>query len=166
MNVRGLHHPGIVVPDLDAAVEFYGEFLSMTKVYDESWDVGDAMYDQGVGLTGSAARGVQLRGPNTYLELWQYSAPRQVGPSPADLGANELGFRHLALEVDDVPAALQRLVALGGSAMNEPVFFDETDAAVYARDPFGNILELTTAGDHPPAIAALHDDHLPGEEQR
>ena len=156
MKVRGIHHPGIVVPDLDRAVAFYGELLGMTKVYDESWEVGDDTYDQGVGLTGSAARGVQLRGPNTYMELWQFSAPAQVGPSPASLGANELGFRHLALEVDDVPVALARLVELGGSAMNEPVFFSETDAAVYARDPFGNIIELTTAaGGYPPAIADL-----------
>ena len=157
MEVRGIHHPGIVVPDLDAAVVFYGELLGMKKVYDESWDLGDDMYDQAVGLNGSAARGVQLRGANTYLELWEFSAPTRVGPSPQQLGANELGFRHLALEVDDVPAALDRLVELGGSAMNAPVTFDDGGAAVYARDPFGNIVELTTAGDHPPALAALSD---------
>ena len=155
MEVRGIHHPGIVVPDLEAAVAFYGELLGMTKVYDESWEIGDDAYDQAVGLQGSAARGVQLRGTNTYLELWQFSAPIQTGPSPRDLGANELGFRHLALEVDDVAAALERLKALGGSAMNEPVWFADDDAVVYARDPFGNIIELTTAGVHPPMIAAL-----------
>lgn len=153
--MRGIHHPGIVVPDFDAAVAFYSELFGMTKVYDESWEVGDVEYDQGVGLTGSAARGVQLRGANTYLELWQYEAPAQHGPAPASLGANELGFRHLAIEVDDVDAAWRRLQALGGTAMNQPVRFDDGGAAVHARDPFGNILELTTTGSFPPSIRDL-----------
>ena len=35
MNVRGIHHLGIVVPDLDVAVAFYSEMLGLEKVYDE-----------------------------------------------------------------------------------------------------------------------------------
>jgi len=155
VNVRGIHHLGIVVPDLDVAVAFYSEMLGLEKVYDESWEKGDATYDQGIGLSGSAARGVQLRSANTYLELWEYSAPRQEGPDPGSLGANELGFRHLAVEVDDVEAAWEKLKELGGHVMNDPVRFDDGGAAVYARDPFGNIIEFTTAGGFPPAIADL-----------
>jgi len=155
-GVRGIHHPGIVVSDLESAVEFYSAFLGMTKVYDESWEVGDTTYDQGVGLSGSAARGVMLRGHNTYLELWEYRAPAQRGPDPAMSGANELGFRHLSIEVDDVHVAWTRLQDLGGTAMGAPVEFDKgRGGAVYARDPFGNIIELTTAGEFPPPISEL-----------
>ncbi len=155
MKARGIHHPGIVVRDLGAAVAFYSEFLDMTVEYEESWNAGDMLYDQGVGLSGSAARGVQLRGANTFLELWEFSAPRQTGPDPAGLGANELGFRHLAIEVDDVDIAFERLQELGGSAMNDPVRFPDGGAAVYARDPFGNIIELTTAAGFPASIRDL-----------
>ncbi len=155
MEIRGIHHPGIVVPDLEEAVAFYQGLLAMSVEYEESWVEGDSTYNQAVGLSGSSARGVQLRGINTFLELWQFSNPVQQGPDPASLGANELGFRHLAIEVDDVEAAWERIQELGGSAMNAPVRFPDGGAAVYARDPFGNILELTTAGDVPPSISEL-----------
>ena len=152
-----LHHPGVVVPDLERAVEFYSAFLGLTVEYDEAWDVGNDTYDQGVGLHKSAARGKQLRGANFFLELWQYDAPEQIGRAPSELGANDLGLRHLAFEVDDVAAQLERLVELGGSKMNDPVQFDDDDlgSVTYCRDPFGNIIELTTAGPFPASVDTL-----------
>jgi glyoxylase I family protein len=151
----GIHHAGLVVGDLDRAVEFYGRLLSMEPVEIDEWSAPSPLHDQAVGLTGSSARGVMLRGANSYLELWSYYAPRQVGPDPAGLGANEPGLRHLAIEVDDVDAAWHLVQQLGGSAMGEPVTTSEDGAAVvYCRDPFGTILELMSTGSE---LASLDD---------
>lgn len=153
--IRGIHHAGLVVSDLDRAIEFYGALLDMEPVERDTWRAPAPLEDQAVGLVGSSADGVMLRGSGSYLELWQYSAPSEHGPDPASLGANELGLRHLAIEVDDVAAALDRVQELGGSKMGDPVDLSDTGAAVvYCRDPFGTILELMSTGG---TMASLDD---------
>ena len=88
-----------------------------------------------------------LRGSGGHLELWRYSAPAQTGRDPGAQGANELGLRHLAIEVTDVAAALDRVVELGGAKLGAPVELSSDGAAVvYCRDPFGTILELMSPG--------------------
>ena len=145
--VVGIHHAGIVVDDLDRAIEFYSRLLGMEPVEIDEWSAPSPLHDQAVGLTGSSARGVMLRSSNSYLELWSYHAPRHVGPGPGELGANEPGLRHLAIEVEDVEAAWHLVQQLGGSAMGEPVTTSDDGAAVvYCRDPFGTILELMSTG--------------------
>ncbi len=155
MTVRGIHHAGIVVDDLDAAIAFYSALLDMEVVERDHWRPGSDLHDQAVGLIGSGADGVMLCGSGSYLELWRYTAPEQVGDDPGQRGANERGIRHLALEVDDVPATLARVVALGGQKMGDPVeVSDDGAAAVYCRDPFGIILELMSTGQ---SMASLDD---------
>ena len=144
MNIRGIHHTGLVVRDLDAAVSFYGALLEMEIIGRDRWRAPDPDADSAVGLVGSSADGVMMRGSNSYLELWQYHAPTRVGDDPAHRGAHELGLRHLAIEVDDVHAALDRLVELGGTRMGDPLRFDHGGEAVYCRDPFGTIIEFMT----------------------
>lgn len=153
--IRGIHHAGLVVDDLDAAVEFYGTLLDMEIVERDTWRTPSPEIDNAVGLDGSSADGVMLRGSDSYLELWTYHAPAPHGPDPGVLGAHERGLRHLAIEVDDVPAALARVVELGGAATGVPIDVDEDGAAaVYCRDPFGTILELMSVGS---SLASLDD---------
>lgn len=145
--IRGIHHAGLVVDDLDAAVAFYGELLDMEIVERDTWREPSPQADSAVGVVGSSADGVMLQGSGSYLELWTYHSPAQIGDDPATLGAHERGLRHLAIEVDDVWAALARIVELGGSAMGVPLDIDDSGAAaVYCRDPFGTILELMSVG--------------------
>ena len=166
-GIRGIHHVGLVVDDLDAAVAFYSALLALEVIERDRWRAPAPLEDQAVGLTGSSADGVMLAGSGSYLELWQYHAPEPVGDEPGQRGANERGLRHLAIEVDDVGAALQRVQELGGSAMGQPVALsdgtgpDGTEggseggaAVVYCRDPFGTILELMATGD---TLAGLDD---------
>ncbi len=153
--IRGIHHAGLVVDDLDAAVTFYRALLDMEVIERDRWRAPAPAEDSAVGLTGSAADGVMLRGSGSYLELWTYLAPDRIGDDPAERGAHERGLRHLAIEVDDVRAALARVVELGGSTMGEPLDIDADGAsAVYCRDPFGTILELMATGS---TLASLDD---------
>ena len=154
MNVRGIHHVGLVVGDLDAAVGFYGALLHMEVIERDSWRAPDPAIDSAVGLVGSSADGAMLRGPGGFLELWQYHAPEPVGDDPARQGAHERGLRHLAIEVDDVDEALVRVVELGGAKTGEPIRSESGSAAVYCRDPFGTIIELMSAGTD---LASLDD---------
>jgi catechol 2,3-dioxygenase-like lactoylglutathione lyase family enzyme len=155
--IIGLAHPAIVVTDLDKARDFYEKMFGFEFVMEETWDEQNEMYNQAVGLTGSSARGCILRGHNCFLELWQYSSPRGYGPDPAELGANEPGFRHLCFYSDDVLGDFERLKKLGGIVMNDPVGNDEWGYAVYCRDPFGNIIELSSEGG-----TGQHFTDLPG----
>jgi len=153
--IRGIHHAGLVVDDLDSAIAFYGALLDMEVIERDTWRAPAPEADSAVGVEGSSADGVMLRGSGSYLELWNYHAPAQVGDNPATYGAHERGLRHLAIEVTDVRSALERVVELGGSAMGDPLDIDDDGAAaVYCRDPFGTILELMSVGS---SLAALED---------
>lgn len=161
MKVRGIHHVGLVVDDLDAATAFYSALLDMEIVERDRWRSPAPLEDQAVGLTGSSADGIMLRGSGSYLELWRYAAPAQTGQDPKRLGANERGLRHLAVEVDDVSAALERVIELGGNQMGDPVRLDDSGAhVVYCRDPFGTILELMSTGSRLASIRDLRADNL------
>lgn len=131
-------HPGIVVPDLDKAIEFYSKMFGFKVIGNESWEDSDA-YDQAIGLTGSAAKGVMMAGYNCHIELFEYQAPEPTIAPPETFLAHETGIRHIAFYVDDPQKELDRLIALGGSALGT---LPEGGGAVYARDPFGNMIEL------------------------
>ncbi len=155
MTVRGIHHAGLVVDDLDAAVEFYCALCDMEIVERDHWQAPAPLEDQAVGLSGSSADGVMLRSSGSYLELWRYTAPAQTGQTPGQLDAHELGLRHLAIEVTEVTEALDRVVELGGRRMGDPVRLGAGGAeVVYCRDPFGTILELLSTGT---ALASIED---------
>jgi catechol 2,3-dioxygenase-like lactoylglutathione lyase family enzyme len=131
-------HPGIVVPDLDKAVAFYSKMFGFKVIGNESWKNSDA-YDLAIGLKGSAAKGVMMAGHNCHIEIFEYSAPAQTVAPPETFLAHETGIRHIAFYVDDPQKELNRMISLGGSALGR---LPEGGGAVYARDPFGNMIEL------------------------
>ncbi len=151
----GLHHPGVVVQDLDKAVTFYCEFAGFEKVRNTSWSEDNTAFNQVVGLKGSAASLCLLRNRNCFLELFEYSSPAST-VAPESQGANEQGIRHLCFEVNDVRRALAKVIALGGSKINEPVTNDAGTTATYCRDPFGNLLELIAPAGPFPTLRSLN----------
>jgi catechol 2,3-dioxygenase-like lactoylglutathione lyase family enzyme len=131
-------HPGIVVPDLEKAIEFYSKMFGFRVIGNEGWE-DSAAYDQAIGLKGSAAKGVIMAGHNCHIEIFEYNAPKPTIDPPGTFLAHETGIRHIAFYVDDAQKELDRLIALGGSALGS---LPEGGGAVYARDPFGNMIEL------------------------
>ncbi len=154
--IKGFHHPAIVVPDLEKAREFYEEVLGFTLVRELSWNNPSPLHDQITGLENSAARAYLMKCNNTYLELFQYRSPASHCEERQPC-ANEPGIRHLAFEVDDAQVEYDRLAMAGGISMNPPYIFPEGGSAVYCRDPFGNIIEFTTAGKGFPSIDDLQE---------
>ena len=139
--ILGFAHPGLVVPDLEKARTFYEKMFGVRYFCHEGWQ-DDPVVDQVVGVDGSACKGYTLAGHNCYLELFEFSAPPQNGPSPGTLGPHDLGIRHLAFFVDDCRAEYERLLDLGGEMLGEPTDIGGGVFTVYCRDPFGNIIEL------------------------
>lgn len=135
-----------MVPDLEQAREFYEKMFGFKAIAREDWERGNDFFDQGTGVDGTSARGYVLKGHNCYLELFQYFSPWQIGPQPGSLRAHELGIRHLAFYVDDIFAEYRRLKDLGGMHMKPPAGGNKQGYICYCRDPFGNLIELTTVG--------------------
>jgi len=155
-------HPGLVVPDLERACEFYRKMFGFRIISDEGWE-NNPDVDRAVGLRGSVSRGHLLAGHNCHLEIWEYSSPAQTGPGPGAFTAQETGIRHLAFYVDDCPKEYARLLSLGGTSLGEPVGSEEQGYVVYCRDPFGNIIELCEiptpkeSPAHLPGVSGLDD---------
>jgi methylmalonyl-CoA/ethylmalonyl-CoA epimerase len=93
---RGVHHVGIAVVDLDAALLVYAELFGATLEHRERVD------DQGV-------EAASLRIGGSRIELLQpLGADTPVGRFLASRGP---GMHHVAFEVEDVAAELERLKA-------------------------------------------------------
>ena len=149
-NFIGLHHAGVVVPDLDAAIQFYCDMFGFEVLSTGSWGADNENFNQIVGLESSAARFCMLKGTNSFLELFEYA---DAAGSVRPINANETGIRHLCMAVHDVDKALADCERLGGSRINAPVSVPGGATSSYCRDPFGNLLELVApAGRFPDPI--------------
>lgn len=158
--IIGFHHPGIVVPDLDAARAFYSQALGFEYVKSFDWDQSDSEQGEKImGIAGTAARCAVMKGSNCYLELFEYRSPAQRG-DPAARRACDPGIAHIAFQVTDIHSAFERFKEAGGLVHNSPV---RTGAgySIYCRDPFGNIIELMQIGDDEPDFDLIADNLLP-----
>ena len=135
------HHFGIVVPDLEAASRFYQQALGFEEEFRFGWEAGQSeLAEQVIGVAGSAARVIMLKGAGCHLELFEYTAPEPRGDPRAERPSDR-GIAHLAFSFDDIEAAWRRFKAAGGVMHNKPTSLGGT-LAIYCRDPFGNIIEL------------------------
>ena len=142
--MKGLHHVGITVKDLDASIRFYHDLLGLEFSNEPSpWfdgpDLGPA-----VGVPGAALRQVSLRLGETTLELLEYRSPPSETTGP--LRSNSLGASHVAFLVDDIHEAKAELEAKGIEFYSDVNVVDDGVLAgwrwVYFEDPDGYPLEL------------------------
>jgi glyoxylase I family protein len=136
--IVGIHHIAIGVDNIDKAIEFYTQALGF-ELADEATLKDNPLVDKAIGLPGVNARMAMLKAPNAFIELWQYTQPQ-----PEDLRSRpcDLGYPHFALQVRDIQSEYDRLAAAGMTFVGEVVKFGDAAAAIYGRDPFGNVIEL------------------------
>jgi len=104
MAARAIHHLGVAVDDLDAAVDTY------TRLFGAQLEHRDTVADQGV-------EAASLRVGDGRVELLSALGPdTPVGKFLAKRGP---GMHHVAFEVDDVGAELDRLAADGTALIDE-----------------------------------------------
>jgi catechol 2,3-dioxygenase-like lactoylglutathione lyase family enzyme len=142
--VKGLHHIGITVKDLDASIRFYHDVLGLGFSNEPSpWFDGPEL-GPAVGVPGAALRQVSLLLGDTMLELLEYSSPPSETDTP--LRSNSVGASHVAFLVDDIEAKKAELEAKGIEFYSDVNVVDEGVLAgwrwVYFEDPDGYPLEL------------------------
>jgi catechol 2,3-dioxygenase-like lactoylglutathione lyase family enzyme len=108
-------HPCLVVDDVERARAFYEQMFGFRVINREGWS-NNPLIDSAIGSKNSTSRGYMLAGHNCYLELFEFDAPAQHGPAPAELGPHERGIRHLSFYVDDCRAEYQRCLGWIGRA--------------------------------------------------
>jgi glyoxylase I family protein len=141
--IVGLHHVGLSVPNLEEAITFYKDVLGFTEVFDNSWDGDRPAADQAIGLEKTSAKMQMLRAGDACIELWEYENPSPASQDPNYSPANH-GWAHIALQVTDIFQEYERLTEAGMTFHRPPVtnLGQGDSAAIYGRDPFGNIVEL------------------------
>jgi methylmalonyl-CoA/ethylmalonyl-CoA epimerase len=104
MEPRGIHHLGVAVEDLDAAVQTY------ERLFGGRIEHRATVADQGV-------EAASLRVGESRVEL--LSALGDDTPVGRFLAKRGPGMHHVAYEVDDVGAALRELAADGAELIDE-----------------------------------------------
>ena len=140
MAIRQMHHVGIVVDDMPAAVAFFGA-LGLEPEGDGQ--VGGDTVDRIVGLEGVQAEIAMMRTPDGHgrLELVRFRSPWCVG-GDGRAPSNARGIRHIAFVVDDLDAAVAGLRAHGGELVGGVEQYGGTYRLCYLRGPAGIIVEL------------------------
>jgi catechol 2,3-dioxygenase-like lactoylglutathione lyase family enzyme len=135
---QAIHHVGLSVPDLDAATDFYCGVFGFEREDPFDWS-GSPEIDSALGLEGSSGRGVMLRLGDVAIELFEFEEPRpRAADEPRAAG---FGWTHICLVVEDA-RAMACMLKTHGVPMHAPPVNLGDGPFVYARDPFGNIIEI------------------------
>lgn len=149
VSVRGMHHIGITVPDIEEGIAFFQKFLGAIVVFRTgAFDVDDTFMK---GKLGAAPNSrikdlVFMRcGNGTSVELFEYSGEDKKAPQKR---SSEIGGSHICFEVDDVFASSKQLEAMGVEMLDGPNVVDAGPLQgfkwVYFRTPWGQILEIAS----------------------
>ncbi|AUI57596.1 VOC family protein [Amycolatopsis sp. BJA-103] len=140
MSIQRMDHVGVIVSDLTAAVAFFVDFgLELQGKMTMESELADRI--TAVDKAKSEVAMVRVPGDQGCLELIQYLTPEShAGDSHAP--ANTLGLRHLAFQVDDVEAVLDRVRPHGAELVGEVVNYENSFRLCYLRGPDGIIIEL------------------------
>lgn len=132
---------GIVVEDLDAAVEFFTE---LGLELEGRADVEGSWVDRTVGLDGVRSQIAMMRTPDGHgrLELCRYRAPAPAPSDPAKPAPHTVGLHRVMFTVDDIDATLERLRPLGGELLGGVAQYESLYRLCYLRGPGGIIVAL------------------------
>jgi len=139
-------HTNIISKDWRQLAQFYIKVFDCQLVPPERNQSGKWL-DTCTGVTHAHITGVHLRLPGygengPTLEIYSYDKMEEK-PSPL---ANRKGFGHIAFEVENVAAILQKVLQYGGSKQGaiSGKFVKGVGyiTVIYAKDPEGNLLEL------------------------
>ena len=134
-KVLATNHTSFTVSDLDRTVGFFVDGLGFELISRAPRDV--AIVSRITGVAGADIDVAYVQGPGHRLELIQYRAPDQRGrvrSLPCDMG-----FAHIAFDVDDIDAAIAASKPHGVVPIGAPVAIDKGPnkggRVAYLRDP-------------------------------
>lgn len=141
MTIERMDNVGIVVDDLQAAVEFFEE-LGM-ELEGEA-QIEGPWADRTVGLEGVKCEVAMLRTPDKHgrLELSKFLAPAVIRRTPEPAPVNALGYLRVMFAVDDIDDTLARLRIHGAELLGEVAQYEDAYRLCYVRGPEGILIGL------------------------
>src|SRR5882762_3109100 len=133
MSVKRMDNVGIVVEDIDAAIEFFTELgleLEGRAPIEGEWADGVT------GLRDMRVEIAMMRTPDGHsrLELSRFLAPRVVADHRG-APVNALGYLRVMFAVDDIDETLERLRKHGAQLVGEVVQYKGAYRLCYIRGP-------------------------------
>jgi catechol 2,3-dioxygenase-like lactoylglutathione lyase family enzyme len=142
-KVLATNHTSFTVSDLDRTIAFFRDAMGFEVTSKAPRD--PAVVSRIIGIEGTDIMVAYVRGAGHNLELIQYLGPREgrgrVRSLPCDVG-----FAHIAYDVDDIDAAMEAAAKHDVMPIGEVVAIDAGPNAggrvVYLRDPDGVTIEF------------------------
>lgn len=140
MTVKRMDNVGIVVEELDAAVEFFTE-LGLTL--EGRMPVEGEWAGRVTGVRDQRVEIAMMRTPDGHgrLELSRFDAPA-VASDHRTAPVNSLGYLRVMFTVEDIDDTLARLGKLGATVVDEVVNYEDVYRLCYIRGPEGILIGL------------------------
>lgn len=140
MALKRMDNVGIVVEDLDAAIDFFVELgLEMLgrATIEGEWS------GKVTGLHGQQVEIAMMRTPDGHsqLELSRFLAPEVIADH-RKAPVNALGYLRVMFAVDDLDDTLERLYSKGATLVDEVVNYQDVYRLCYIRGPEGILIGL------------------------
>ena len=140
MTVKRMDNVGIVVEDIDAAIEFFAELgLELEGRAPIEGDWADGV----TGLRDMRVEIAMMRTPDGHsrLEMSRFGAPPVVADHRS-APVNALGYLRVMFTVEDLDDTLDRLGKRGAKLVGEVVQYEDMYRLCYIRGPEGILIGL------------------------
>jgi len=140
MTIKRMDNVGIVVEDLDAAIEFFSE-LGLTL--EGRAPIAGEWAGRVTGLRGQRVEVAMMRTPDGHgrLEISRFDAPA-IASDHRTAPVNSLGYLRVMFTVEDIDDTLARLSRLGATVVDEVVNYEDIYRLCYIRGPEGILIGL------------------------
>ena len=140
MALKRMDNVGIVVDDLEGAIDFFRELgleLEGRAAIDGEWA------GRVTGLAGQHVEIAMMRTPDGHgrVELSRFLTPPVVADY-RNAPVNALGYLRVMFAVDDIDETLERLRKRGAQLVGELVQYQDTYRLCYIRGPEGLLIGL------------------------
>ena len=138
---------GIVVQDLDAAIEF---FTALGLTLEGRMPIEGDWAGRVTGLRGQRVEVAMMRTSDGHgrLELSRFNSPA-IASDHRNAPVNSLGYLRVMFAVEDLDDTLARLSRLGATVVDEIVNYKDIYRLCYIRGPEGILLGLAQELGHP-----------------
>lgn len=140
MTVIRMDNVGVVVEDLDAAIDFFTE-LGLTL--EGRMPVEGEWAGRVTGVRGQRVEIAMMRTPDGHsrLELSRFHAPA-IASDHRKAPVNSLGYLRVMFAVDDLDDTLARLGKFGAKVVDDVVNYGDVYRLCYIRGPEGILIGL------------------------
>jgi catechol 2,3-dioxygenase-like lactoylglutathione lyase family enzyme len=140
MAVKRMDNVGIVVEDIDAAIEFFTE---LGLELEGRAPIEGAWADGVTGLSGMRVEVAMMRTPDGHgrLELSRFLAPA-VAADHRNAPVNALGYLRVMFAVEDLDDTLAWLSKRGAAVVGKVVQYQDAYRLCYIRGPEGILIGL------------------------